>query len=210
MSLHPFRQKTNPGAGGIRVKFDSRDLTLTALFAALYVVINLVQSFTIGNPTIYGPIQLRIADFMISLAILFGWPIIGGVTLGCFLTNAYFFLGAPDVILGPMANLIAAFIVLALRKHRLLACITGALPIGLIVGGYLWLFFPPPDVLGVLPAWAAMIASITISSIISVGVIGYMVLSVLSRPRIIEPLKSRGLKVFRTSSFQWKKLTTMS
>ena len=197
MNLHPFRQETNPGVGGATVKFDSRDLTLTALFAALYVVINLVQSFTIGNPTIYGPIQLRIADFMIPLAILFGWPMIGGVTLGCFLTNAYFFLGAPDVILGPMANLIAAFIVLALRKHRLLACITGALPIGLIVGGYLWLFFPPPDVLGALPVWAAMVVSITVSSLIAVAVLGYVVLMLLSRPSIIEPLKSRGLKVVR-------------
>ena len=178
------------------MKFDSRDLTLTALFAALYVVMNLVQSFAIGTPTIvFGPIQLRIADFMIALTVLFGWPMIGGVTLGCFLTNAYFFIGAPDVILGPLANLIAACVVLALRKHRLTACITGALPIGLIVGGYLWLFFPPPDVLGVLPAWAAMIVSITVSSLIAVAVLGYIVLNVLSRPSIIKPLKSRGLKV---------------
>jgi uncharacterized membrane protein len=177
------------------MKLDSRDLTLTAVFAALYVVINIVQTVSIGNPTIYGPIQLRVADFMIALAALFGWPIIGGVTLGCFLTNAYYFIGAPDVILGPIANLIAACLVLFLRKRRLLACVVGALPIGFIVGGYLWLFFPPPEVLGTLPAWAAMIASITISSLIAVAVIGYALLSILSRPSIIEPLKSRGLKV---------------
>jgi uncharacterized membrane protein len=177
------------------LKFDSRDLTSTAVFAALYVVINVVQTVSVGNPTIYGPIQLRVADFMIALAALFGWPIIGGVTIGCFLTNAYYFIGAPDVILGPIANLIAACFVLFLRKRRLLACIIGALPIGFIVGGYLWLFFPPPEVLGTLPAWAAMMASITISSLIAVGVIGYLVLSILSRPNIIEPLKSRGLKV---------------
>jgi uncharacterized membrane protein len=179
------------------VKFDSRDLTLTALFAALYIVINLVQSFTVGNPTVYGPIQLRIADFMIALTILFGWPMIAGVTLGCFLTNAYFFIGVPDVILGPVANLVAACVILLLRKHRLTACVTGALPIGLIVGGYLWLFFPPPEVLGVLPAWAAMVVSITISSLVAVAVLGYVVLAVLSRPSVVEPLKSRGLKVLK-------------
>ena len=177
------------------MKLDSRDLTSTAVFAALYVIINVVQMISVGNPTVYGPIQLRVADFMIALTALLGWPMIGGVTLGCFLTNAYYFIGAPDVILGPIANLIAACLVLFLRKRRLLACIVGALPIGFIVGGYLWLFFPPPDVLGTLPAWAAMIASITISSLIAVAVIGYAVLSVLSRPSIIEPLKSRGLKV---------------
>ena len=88
MGLHPFRRKINPGVGGVKVKFDSRDLTLTAVFAALYAVINVVQSVTIGNPTIYGPIQLRIADALIPLAALFGWPIVGGVTIGCFLTNA--------------------------------------------------------------------------------------------------------------------------
>ena len=177
------------------MKLDSRDLTLTAVFAALYVVINIVQTVSIGNPTIYGPIQLRVADFMIALAALFGWPIIGGVTLGCFLTNAYYFIGAPDVILGPIANLIAACLVLFLRKRRLLACIVGALPIGFIVGGYLWLFFPPPEVLGALPVWLASIASITVSSLVAVAVVGYILLSVLSRPNIVGPLKSRGLKV---------------
>jgi hypothetical protein len=177
------------------VKFDSRDLALTAVFTALYVVINIVQTVTVGNPTIYGPIQLRVADFMIALAVLFGWPLVGGVTLGCMLTNAYYFIGAPDVVLGPIANLIAASLVLLLRKRRLLACVVGALPVGLIVGGYLWLFFPPPEFFGAVPAWAGMIGSLTISSLIAVAVIGYLVLSVLSRPNIIEPLKSRGLKV---------------
>ncbi len=167
---------------------------MTALFAALYVVINVVQSFTVGNPTVYGPIQLRIADFMIALTILFGWPMVAGVTLGCFLTNAYFFIGAPDVILGPVANLTAACIILVLRRHKFVACLAGALPIGFIVGGYLWLFFPPPDILG-LPEWAAMIASITVSSLVAIAVLGYIVLTLLSRPAVIEPLKSRGLKV---------------
>jgi hypothetical protein len=40
-----------------------------------------------------------------------------------------------------------------------------------------------------------MIVSITVSSLVAVGVLGYIVLSLLSRPKIIEPLKSRGLKV---------------
>jgi hypothetical protein len=195
VGLHPFRRKINPGVGGVEVRFDSRDLALTAVFAALYVVINIVQTVTIGNPTIYGPIQLRLADFTIALAILFGWPLVGGVTIGCMLTNAYYFIGAPDVVLGPIANLIAASLVLFLRKRRLLACIVGALPVGLIVGGYLWLFFPPPEVFAALPAWAGMIISLTISSLIAVAFIGYLVLSILSRPNIIEPLKSRGLKV---------------
>jgi uncharacterized membrane protein len=197
VGLHPFRRKRNPGVGGKNVKFDSRDLALTAVFAALYAMINVVQSVTIGNPTIYGPIQLRIADALIPLAALIGWPVVGGVTIGCFLTNAYYFLGAPDIILGPIANLIAASLILRLRKRRLTACVVGALPIGVIVGSYLWFFFPflsPPEVLSVLPAWAAFVVSLTVSSLIATAVIGYTLLQVLSRRNIIEPLKSHGLK----------------
>ena len=174
-------------------------MALTAVFAALYVIINLAEAFFVGSPIFtYGPVQLRLADCLIALAALFGWPLVGGVTLGCVLANAYYFLGVPDVILGPIANLIAAGIVLFLRKRRLVACVVGALPIGVIVGGYLWLFFPflsPPEVLSFLPAWAAMIVSLTISSLIAVAFIGYTLLLVLSRKGIIEPLKSRGLKV---------------
>ena len=82
----------NPGAGGEKVEIDSRSVTLTAVFTALYVVINVLQVISIGNPTIYGPIQLRIADCLIALAALFGWSVVGGVTFGCLLTNAYYFL----------------------------------------------------------------------------------------------------------------------
>ena len=199
MGLHPFRRKRNPGVGGkTYLKFDSRDLALTAVFAALYAMINVVQSVTIGNPTIYGPIQLRIADALIPLAALIGWPVVGGVTIGCFLTNAYYFLGAPDIILGPIANLIAASLILRLRRRRLTACVVGALPIGVIVGSYLWFFFPflsPPEVLSVIPAWAAFVVSITVSSLIATAVIGYALLQVLSRKNILQPLKSHGLKI---------------
>ncbi|MFW6117482.1 MAG: QueT transporter family protein [Thermoproteota archaeon] len=176
------------------MKIDSREVALWSVFTALYVIINVAQMFSIGNPTVYGPVQLRIADCLIALAALFGWPLIAGVTVGCFLTNAYAFIGFQDVILGPIANLIAAMIILRLRNHRFVACVVGSLPIGLIVGGYLWVFFPPPDVLHVLPVWGSMIASITISTLISVALIGYSLLTIIGRSNMMEALKSRGLK----------------
>jgi uncharacterized membrane protein len=153
---------------------------------------------TVGNPTVYGPVQLRIADCLIALAALLGWPVVAGVTFGCFLTNAYYFLGFQDVVFGPVANLVAATLVLMIRKHRFIACIVGALPVGLIVGSYLSIFFPflsPPEVLNALPALAAMVVSITISSLIAIAGVGYALLLILSRPSILEPLKSHGLKV---------------
>jgi len=194
VGLHPIRH-INPGVGGEILRFDSRDMALTAVFAALYVIINVLQMFSVGNPTVYGPVQLRVADCLIALAALLGYPVIGGVTIGCFLTNAYYFIGVEDAVFGPIANLIAATVIFMFRRHRFIACVAGALPIGFIVGGYLWLIFPPPDVLSALPVWAGMIVSITISSLIAIAVIGYLLLSILSKPTVLEPLKSRGLKV---------------
>ena len=197
MGLHPFRLSKPRAREAERLRIESRDLVLASVFAALYVVINVLQMVSVGNPTIYGPVQLRLADCLIPLVALLGWPIGAGVTLGCFLTNAYYFIGVQDVVIGPIANLIAAMVILLLRKHRFAACVLGALPIGLIVGSYLWLVFDfqPPQVLSVLPAWAAMVVSLTINSLIVLAGIGYLLLSVLSRKGFIEPLKSRGLRV---------------
>lgn len=196
---HPFRHK-NPGVVEVKnLRIDTKDITLTAVFTSLYVVINLIQAATVGNPAISGPVQLRVADSLIALAALLGWPVAAGVTVGCVLTNAYAFLDPVDVVLGPIANLTAASLVLLLRKRQLPACIIAAFPIGIIVGGgYLWWFFEPPSIFGLsLPTWMAMMISITISSLIATAVIGYALLKILSRPGIIEPLKSRGLKVYK-------------
>jgi len=171
---------------------DTRDLSLTVFFAGLYAVLIILLA-----PISFGPVQLRVADVLIPLAALFGWPVVGGVTVGCLIGNAYFWLGPIDVVVGPIANFIAATVILLLRKNRLLGCIVGSLPVGIIVGSYLWLFFPPPEVLAFLPVWAAMMVSITISSFIAIAVIGYVLLTALSSPSVIEPLKSRGLKALQ-------------
>jgi uncharacterized membrane protein len=150
----------------------------------------------INPPTVYGPIQLRLADCLIPFAALLGLPVVGGVTVGCFLTNAYYFIGVQDVILGPIANLVAASVIFLLRRNRFVACVLGALPVGLIVGSYLWILIPQsPEGLSIFPLWIAMIVSITLSSMISIAGIGYTLLSIIGRKGIIEPLKSRGLKV---------------
>jgi uncharacterized membrane protein len=171
---------------------NTKDASLTTLLAGLYATLVIVLA-----PISFGPVQLRVADALIPLAALFGWPAIIGVTVGGFLGNVYYFLGPLDVILGPVANLVAASIILRLRKKRLLACFIGALPIGLIVGGgYLWIYFLPPDIFGLtLPPWLAMMISVTVSTLIAMTILGYTVLVVLSRAQIIEPLKSKGLRV---------------
>ncbi|MEM2927325.1 MAG: QueT transporter family protein [Candidatus Bathyarchaeia archaeon] len=182
-------------------KVDRKALGLLMIFASLYALLTITFA-----PISFGPLQLRLADCLISLAALFGWPLILGVTLGCFVGNAYtnlfyFWMGPYDILLGPLANLVAASIIFLLRKHRLMACIIGSIPIGFIVGGYLWIFFPPPDIFGlILPAWMSMVLSLTMSSLIAIGGLGYGLLKALSKDSILKPLTSRGLRVYTAPS----------
>lgn len=168
------------------------ELSLTVVFSSLYAVLVIFLA-----PISYGPVQLRVADCLIPLAALFGWPVIAGVSIGCFLGNAYFWLGPQDVIFGTIANLIGATIVFLFRKRQFLGCVLGSLPIGIIVGSYLWIFFPPPEIFGLqLPMWGAMMISITISSIIAIAGIGYVLLNALNNSSILNALKSRGVKTY--------------
>jgi uncharacterized membrane protein len=171
----------------------TNEISLAIVFSSLYAVLVIVLA-----PISFGPIQLRVADCLIPLAALFGWPVIAGVSVGCFLGNAYLWMGPQDIILGTIANLVAATIIFMLRKRQFTACVLGSLPIGVIVGGYLWLFFGfETDLFGLqLPVWGAMIASITISTLIAVAGIGYVILRTLSSSSVITALKSRGLKIY--------------
>lgn len=177
---------------------DVKTVSLTAVFASLYAVLVIFLA-----PISSGPIQLRVADCLLPLAALFGWPIIWGATLGCLVGNAvggmiaFGSLNLFDVVLGSVANLVATIAIFAFRKRKLLGCVLASLIIGAIVGGYLWTFVPPPDIFGVpLQPWTAMVVSITLSSLVAIAVIGYVLLVAISQPNIIEPIKSRGLKVY--------------
>ncbi|MDG6223322.1 MAG: QueT transporter family protein [Candidatus Bathyarchaeota archaeon] len=171
------------------------EITLTIVFTSLYAVLLILLA-----PISFGPIQLRVADCLIPLAALFGWPAITGVTMGCLIGNAYFWLGPQDVIFGTIANLIAATIVFLFRKRQLLACTAGAIPIGVIVGGYLWLFFGfEADIFGLqLPAVVGMITSVTLSTMIVMSVLGYALLKALSSSSVVQALKSYGVKIYAT------------
>ena len=152
-------------------------LSLVAIFASLYATLVIVM-----GPVSYGPIQLRIADSLIPLAMIYGWPAALGVSLGCLVGNGINYLGTLDVALGPMANLLAAATVILLRRKPFRACLTSSLVIGLIVGGYLWTFFSPPDILGLsLPELAGSVISITLSSLIAIAGIGYTLYKALSK-----------------------------
>ncbi|MFP3951777.1 MAG: QueT transporter family protein [Candidatus Bathyarchaeia archaeon] len=170
---------------------DTTEVSLTALIAALYA--GLVIAFSSIS---FGPVQLRIADALIPLSAILGVPAIIGVSIGALIANSYYFLSPIDIILGTLANLIASYLIYRFRDKALPACIAGSFIIGTMVGSYLWLFFPPPNILGLpLPVWGAMIASVTLSSLIAVAGLGYILLESLRRSGLPELLKSRGVEV---------------
>ncbi len=170
---------------------DVRGIGVSAAVAALYAVLVIVLA-----PISFGPVQLRVADCLIPLSALLGWPGIVGVALGCLVGNAYYMLGVLDVFLGPLANLLAAFVIYHFRRRLLLGCVLGSLIIGLIVGGYLWLYFPPPGLLAVvLPLWAGMVLSIALSSLVAVAVLGYLLVKLLIKSGALRALRSMGLRI---------------
>jgi uncharacterized membrane protein len=181
------------------LRFDAKDLALTSVFAALYAALVVVQGTTAA-----ATIQLRFADCLIPLCALFGWPAVLGVAVGAFAGNAFTSLpmanGVFDVVLGPLANLLAGATVLLLRRRRLAGCVLASGEVGVIVGSYVWLIFGgPSNVFGVgvplmWPVWVASVVSITVSSLVAIAVVGYALLRVLSRQGVAGSLRSRGLK----------------
>jgi uncharacterized membrane protein len=166
------------------------EITLSAILASLYAVAVIILAVIS-----FGIIQLRIADCLITLSALFGWPAITGVTIGCFIGNAYYPVGWCDYCFGPLANLIAGYVIFRLRRRPIIGSLLGALIIGLIVGGYLWLFLPVPEIGLYLHPCLVSIISITASSIITMVLIGCTLLKALSRPAIVRMLLSRGIPV---------------
>ena len=83
---------------------------ISAVIAALYAAVSLALA-----PLSFGPIQIRIAEAMTLLPILFP-EAIAGVTLGCFLTNligailGVNLLGFFDVFAGTLATFLAAML----------------------------------------------------------------------------------------------------
>ncbi len=167
------------------------DISLAAILAALYATLVIVLA-----PISFGPVQLRVADCLIPLAALLGWPAAVGVSLGALIGNLYFFLGPMDVIFGALANLLAGMLIWKMKRNLLVACAAASLVIGVVVGGYLWLFFPPPDIFGFsLPIWLAMMVSISLSSLIAVSVLGYGLVRSLEASGLKKLLESRGIGV---------------
>ena len=99
-------------------------LALTGIIAALYTVLTLCLA-----PLSFGLVQCRLAEALTVLAV-YTPAAVSGLTVGCVISNLIGIAmgsniaGALDVVLGPVATLMAAWLSYRLRRHRI-----GGLPV---------------------------------------------------------------------------------
>jgi len=134
------------------MNISSKTLTRVALIAAIYTVLTLILA-----PISFGNIQVRIAEGLCVLCLFYA-PAIGGVSLGCFLSNLLGVLlgsnptGYLDCLLGTLATLIACILMYKLRHKKVfnLELLSLLMPIlwnMLIIGFELALLYMPDKLL---------------------------------------------------------------
>ena len=162
--------------------------TLAAVFAALYAVGVLVLA-----PISFHAFQVRVADALLPLAILFGWPAIIGLAIGALVANVFGGLGPIDIVGGSLANLAAGYVAWRVTLNRGRSWIFAAvglqvLIVTLVVGTYLSYLFAMPLEIG----WVAVM----VGSIVAIGFLGSVLLHATSSQRIVMLLTGRGITVY--------------
>ena len=145
---------------------------LAAMFAAVYTV-----SVYLLTPISFLAFQVRVADAMLPLAILFGWPAIIGLSIGAFVANLFGPLGVVDIAGGALANFIATYLAWRLSRNKgrfwkLIGVAEEIATVTLIVGTYLSYVLAQP----LLLVWIGVL----LGSIVAIGVLGSALLFALS------------------------------
>lgn len=130
-------------------------LSLAASFASLYAV-----AVVLLAPISYGIIQLRLADALIPLLMVFGLPVVYGVALGNIVANLYEGYGPIDVVFGTLANLLGSYAAFRLMSKPFLGCLAATVVVSLIVGGYLWILVGVPMEISLLGLFAGSFTAI--------------------------------------------------
>lgn len=171
-----------------------------AMIAAVYVVISLMFL-----PISFGPIQCRISE-MLTVLPAFIPAAVPGVAIGCLITNILGGAIIPDIIFGTLATLIGAVFTrlltsrLILEHHNGSAVSDGAIHPGLMFR--LMAVLPPvisntvivPLVLKYAymydDALLFMAFTVAVGEILSAGILGNLLISVLCRGRIYSAVNS--------------------
>ncbi|GHU63880.1 hypothetical protein FACS189418_8010 [Clostridia bacterium] len=155
-----------------KISFSRKQLTQSALIAALYIALTLVF-----KPISFGVVQVRIAEALCILP-YFTFAAVPGLFVGCLLAN---FLGGAaiwDVIFGSLATLLAAVLSYRFKKLKYAVCIFPILINTLVIP---WVLrFVYQETLTIL----VLAGSIFIGELIAVGVLGSILLFALDKQKL--------------------------
>lgn len=144
-------------------------IAVTTLTATAYTVLTIVLgSFS------YSWIQVRISEALTPLPLLLGLPAVIGLTLGCVLANIFSPIGLPDIVLGPVMTLLAAFLSWKFSfKRKIIACVYPVLINAFGVSSYVSLFYGTP--------YPVTVVAIAVGEFIAAVIIGYPMLTAIER-----------------------------
>ncbi len=149
-------------------------LTQAGVIAALYVVLTLLaNAFGLANYSI----QVRFSEALTILP-FFTPAAIPGIAIGCLISNIVTGCALPDIVFGTLASLIGAVGTFLLRRRKWFA------PIPPIAANTVIVPFVLLYAYGIEPLWFSFV-TVGIGEIISCGVLGMLLLNVLSRYRQI-------------------------
>lgn len=143
-----------------------------AVIAAMYVVLTYLTSL-VGLSS--GAIQVRISEALCVLPVFMPAAAIPGLTIGCFLANLLTGSVIWDTIFGSVATLIGALGTYALRKHKFLSLLPPILSNMIIVPIILRTAYHLSD------AYLYLVATVGLGEVISVGILGYLLRTVLEK-----------------------------
>ncbi len=158
------------------MKLNAKQLAVMAIFAALYAV-----GVIFLAPISFGPGQIRVADAMLPLTMIFGLPSAFGLSLGCLVSNIYSPFGAIDIFGGAVANLAACVLGWYIGRNggrilRFAATILQSAIVALIVGTYLSPLTSVPLMLSIF--------GVLIGEIVAINIIGYPLQEAIRRSKI--------------------------
>jgi len=162
----------------INLKFQSKDITIIGLYAALYAALVVV----LGGFS-YGPIQVRVADSLLAVVPLLGLPGVLGHTLGVFIANMFSTVGLID-LLNTIPSFAMAFVVYYVYKRNqndytvIGTCIAYSVVLGITVGWMLSYVFSLP----LLPT----MAYVAVGNIVASVLIGWPLFKVLKRTGVFQ------------------------
>jgi uncharacterized membrane protein len=150
-------------------------LIQNALIAALYMALTLILA-----PISYGPIQIRLSEFMTLLAFL-NPRLIPGLVIGCFLANLGSPFGAIDMFLGTLATFLSVY-TMRFCPTLLTASLMPVLFNGMIIGcELLYLAALPAD----MTLWTAILY-IGLGEFLSVSILGMLVIHLLLKNPVLK------------------------